>query len=461
MARSLGGAGEASVARIFPPCHSPCMPRPSLPDPRSRASLTAALVSLPLFLAAASVAAQLPPAAPAFQGLAGSGVALVRGGGALAVNPASLGLPSSPAWSLVFPSASVRVGLAPVTGGDLRRSGGRSLPDARREEWLARIREDGEQRGGGRAEVTQMAFTTGPVGIQVGTMALGRVVLNGDAAELLLYGNAGRTGEPGDFDLAGSSLDGAVYSTGAVSVAFPLAPRRGRREAAALGVTLKYTEGNRLIMGRDAGSILRGDPVGVELRFPIAQTDPDRGWVRNGGGLGVDVALAWEEGPWAASVLMENLVHGFRWEAEGLVYRPGEALFNAASNDADLAPRPFSGAPPGFRDLVEGLRFRRALVGSVAWSGEPQVTWSAAFRLARGGGIETGPVRMASLGVEHRGSPRFPLRAGGALFSGGWSAAGGLGLVAGLVELQLSGAAHRDRDGPATLVSVGLVITGR
>lgn len=429
---------------------------------RIRTTGWAALVALQLLLPAVATS-QLPVATPSFHGLGGSGMAVLRGAGAVAGNPAALALPSNPRWSLALPSASLLVGLEPVTGADLRRWGGRRLPEAERERWLDRIADEGEQRGRAGGELTGLAFTTGFVGFQAGTVATAGTLLNPDAAELLLFGNAGRTGTPGDFELAGSSLDLAVYSTAAAVVALPMPFRLGgeRDQAAALAVTVKYTEGNVLILGRDAGSILEGDPVAVDLRFPVVQSDTTGRNLRNGAGFGVDLGAAWEGGPWMVALHLENLFHTFAWDAEKLVYRAGEALFNGGETSSDFDPIPFQQAPPGFRALVEELRFRPQLGVGMAWRRDPSTLLTAAWRERLGGGIRTGPARVVSVGVEHTGSPSFPLRAGAALITDGWQLSGGAGVRIGGAELQGSGVLQRGRVGPATQVALGLVFTGR
>ena len=76
--------------------------------------------------------------------------------------------------------------------------------------------------------------------------------LHPGAVEAFLFGNAGRTGTVKALDLAGSSFQSAVYSTGAISY--------GRRLPAvplsnfAVGATAKYTVGHMLVSGVDNGS---------------------------------------------------------------------------------------------------------------------------------------------------------------------------------------------------------------
>lgn len=422
----------------------------------------AALLLLYLLLPG-TAASQLPVATPSFHGSGESSSALLRGAGALAGNPAALALPSNPRWSLAFPTASLLVGLEPVTGADLRRWGGQRLPESERGRWLDRITAAGEQRGRAGGELTGLAFTTAFLGFQAGTTATGATFLTPDAAELLLFGNAGRTGVPGDFDLGGSSLDLALYSTASAVVAVPLPLRLGesRNQAAALGLALKYTEGNVLILGRDAGSVLRGDPVAVDLRFPVIQSDTTGRNLRNGGGFGVDLGAAWEGGPWMAALHIENVVHTFAWDTDRLVYRPGEALFSGGETSSDFDPIPLDQAPPGFRALVEELRFRPRLGVGIAWRGEPRTVITAQWRERVGGGIRTGPDRVVSAGVEHTGHPIVPLRAGAALITGGWQLSGGVGVRIGGAEFQGSAVVQRGSIGPATRAALGLVFTGR
>lgn len=405
---------------------------------------------------------QLPPASPATAGTAGSSMAGARGAAALGINPAALALPSGPGWSLVLPSGSLLTGLDPVTGGDLGRSG-EAVSREERLEWLELISSAGMQRGQVGAELTAVAFSTGPVGIQVSTVAMGLTRLEPDAAELLLFGNAGLTGAAGDFELAGSSLDLGVYTTAAAALALPLDLRLGKWEDQALGVaaTLKYTEGNLLMLGRDGGSVLRGTPVEVDLRFPVIQSDSTLEPGRNGGGVGLDVGMAWEGGPWSAGVLLENVFHTFRWDHTALFYRPGEALFDAGDTTSDFDPRPLADGPAGLRALVEELRFRPRLGVGIAHGRGSSTLLTASLRQQFGEGIVLGPRREVAVGIEHAPSPSLPLRAGVAMVTDGWRGAVGGGLRLGLVELQAAGMLQRGDSGSATLLTFGIQVAGR
>jgi hypothetical protein len=406
--------------------------------------------------------AQLPGPSASAPGMAGSSMASARGVAALGLNPAALALPSSPGWSLSFPSASFLSGLDPIRGTDLSGNGGKTLSFEERRDWLERITRAGGQRGVLMAEVTALALTTGPVGVQVGSVATGSTRLSPDAAELLLFGNAGLTGEPGDFQLAGSSLDGSVYTTAAGTVALPFSPLvRGRRQVVGVSATLKYTEGNVLLLGRDAGSELRGEPVAVALRFPMIQSDTSLAPVRNGGGLGMDLGLAWEGGSWSAGLTVENVFHTFRWDQEALIYRPGEALFDAAGNTSDFEPRPLVEGPPGLQDLVEELRFHPGLGVGVAHGSATGTVVALELRHRFGDGIALGPRQQLGLGVEHHPWSFLPLRTGVALVTDGWRGSMGAGLRMGAVEIQASALLQRGEVGSATLLAFGITAAGR
>lgn len=432
-----------------------------MPAHHTASAVVALLASAPLLTA--PLLAQLPAASPSTAGMGGSAMAAARGAAALGINPAALALPSGPGWSLVLPSGAALTGLDPVTGAEVGRRSGETLSREERVEWLERITAEGRQRGQVAAELTGLALTAGRVGLQASTVATGLMRLDPDAAELLLFGNAGLTGGAGDFELAGSSLDLGVYTTVAATLALPLEVEMGTRgrQTMAVGATLKYTEGNVLLLGRDGGSVLRGTPVEVELRFPVIQSDSALEPVRNGGGVGLDLGLAWEGGGWSAGLLVENVVHSFRWDEEGLVYRPGEALFDAGETETDFEPRPLREGPPGLRALVEELRFRPRLgIGVSRRRGEATVV-TASLEQQLGEGIETAPRSVVAVGVEHAPIPALPLRAGGAWITGGWRGGVGGGLRLGPVELQAAATLQRGDAGSATLVSLGLQVTAR
>src|SRR5690606_17894693 len=156
----------------------------------------------------------------------------------------------------------VELGLGPIGLDPILDYEGVVVPHAVRTDWLAQVAAAGAEAGTAGAGGTALALRAGPIGLQVSSRAGGRVALGSDAVELLLFGNAGRTGEPRDLDLAGSEIEAYGLSTAALSVGFQAAP------SLYLGVTGKYTIGHGLVVARDAGSSITADPVAVQVDLP-------------------------------------------------------------------------------------------------------------------------------------------------------------------------------------------------
>ncbi|NIR34826.1 MAG: hypothetical protein GWN07_12020, partial [Actinobacteria bacterium] len=172
---------------------------------------------LALVFAAAPLSAQLPQASATALGMGYNTTASTRGFAAIANNPAGLGVDDSPGFSLAVPALAVQGGLGPVTLADLAEWEGRLVPASVKDEWLERVRESGGQSGPVLAGATPVALSVGSFGFQLSTQAGGEANLAPDLVELMLYGNAGRTGSAQDFDLEGSSLDGFILTTAAVA----------------------------------------------------------------------------------------------------------------------------------------------------------------------------------------------------------------------------------------------------
>jgi len=404
------------------------------------AGLVLALVAGVLSPAPAS--AQIPNASAAALGMGGNHAAVARGYAAVAWNPAMLGLPGGPGSSFALLPFTVGAGLHTLRLGSLADFAGDSVPRAERERWLTDIERQGGERGDAGGDVTFLAASRGPFAFQLSTVAYATADLSPGAAELVLFGNAGRTGEACTCLLDGSTLDGHAISTGAVSFGFPIEWEQG--SPAALGVTLKYSVGHGLVHGVDLGSALTPD-ARVDVGFPTITTDA--GSFRNSGsGWGVDLGFAVVERGVTYSVAMQNVVHGFRWDTERLRYRPGTAVFNRDVQRADFDEAPFESAPLQLRELVEGLRFNRVLSFAMARSAGSALTLSADYRRRLGeGGIDGGPARHVGGGAEYR-LPFVALQAGGALLSDGYQIGGGAGLTLGPIKV---GAALLHRGGDA------------
>lgn len=403
--------------------------------------------SLLLSLAAAlprASAAQIPQASAAALGLGNNVTAAARGFAAVANNPAGLAHPGSPGFSLAIPAVGVQTGLGPIELSDLADWEGELLPAATKAEWLQRVVASGGQTGALDVGVTAFALSAGPVGVQAGVIAGGETNLTPDAAELLLFGNAGRTGTPGDFVLSGSAIDAFALSTVAVSFGFQASRRLS------LGVTGTYVWGNGLVVGRDMGSTVGNDPLGVDLTFPVISPHFDEGFDR-GTGVGLDVGALWEGPLLTLGATVQNVFHTFEWNLDDLYFRPGEALFYQGVSSSDFDERPATSAPADLLEIVEGRTIEPVLSAGALWRPSSLLHVTADIRKRVSGGLEIGPELHVGAGAELRALPFLPLRAHAAMVTGGVQVGGGASLVLGPVNLSGAGAYRTDDGNDAVL----------
>jgi len=405
--------------------------------------------------------AQLTPGSAAALGMGNNYTALARGVSAMSFNPAGLGMPDSPTFSLALLPVVGHQGLQPVGLSDLVDVEGTLLSPAVKEDWLRRIGEAGGETGALGADVTALAFNGGPVGLQFSTLVRGGAALNEDGAEVLLYGNAGRTGSPENLNLQGSSLSGLAVSTVGVSLGLPLwvEGRAGARNTLALGGTLKYSVGHALVHARDLGSGIVSDPLEVSVTFPMIVSDTSDVELDHGTGVGLDLGGLWKQGPWSVGVTVQNLVHSFEWDLEGMSYRPGELLFNEEVSESDFDARPADQAPESLKDDVADLTFKPRLAIGGAYDATPNLTVTADLAKRFGDGIQVGPELHVGMGLEYRALPWLPLRLGAAKITDGFQFGGGVTLALGPVYLGWAGALQRG-DLEGTLGSFSLSFGG-
>ncbi|HEX9885624.1 MAG TPA: hypothetical protein VGA70_04010, partial [Longimicrobiales bacterium] len=252
---------------------------------------------------------QLSDPSAASLGLGFASVAGARGFAALSANPAALGAPDAPAFTLAILPVRLGQGLEPVDLGDLARYGGKRVSGAVRESWLERVADAGSQVGSGSAQVALVAVSRGNLAAQVGVHAWADAALSPDAVELLLFGNAGRTGEPGDFVLAGSRMDGFALTTLTVGGGWPVSEWKGG--TVSLGGSLALHVGNAVLLARDNGSSLTGDPIEYDVRFPVLEVSAGTGPFDAGRGVGVDVGALWSREGLGFGLTLRNLVNTF------------------------------------------------------------------------------------------------------------------------------------------------------
>ena len=412
-------------------------------------------------LLAGPVAAQLPQASATALGMGFNTTASARGFAALANNPAGLSMDDGPGFSLAVAAVSVETGLGPISLRDLVDYEGQLVPDAVKSEWLQRVAESGSQAGTIGAGATPVAFSVGSLGFQLSAEVGGEVNLGPDAVELLLYGNAGRTGAAGDFDLQGSTMDAFVLSTAAVGYGFQVSPQLH------LGVTGKYTVGSGLVIGRDAGSVLQSDPLLAQIEFPVLFTDFEDefgnerdGAYNNGSGLGLDVGAIWVGPIITVGATIQNLVSTFEWDLAGFSYTPGQAVFDGSEGESNFDELPAEGAPDVLLTAAEEATLKPVFAVGVQLEPTSLLRVSADLRKRTSGGLSVGPDFHLGAGAELRAVSFLPVRAHLAKVSDGVQVGGGASLVLGPVNLS-GGIALRTGDaGDATLGMVTLSFGG-
>ncbi len=408
--------------------------------------LTVALVAAPW----GGASAQLPQASSAALGLGFNTTASARGFGAVANNPALLARSGAPAFSLALPAVAVETGLGPIRLRDLAEWEGSLVPTSVKTEWMDRVIASEGQAGRLGAGATALALSIGPVGFQLSSVVGGRTSLAPDAAELLLFGNAGRTGTPRNFELAGSEIDGFWLSTAALSLGLRVSP------TLSVGITGKYTVGHGLLFGRDAGSLATSDPLAVQLDFPLLVNPSEDPGFDHGRGLGVDLGAVLELPTLTLGASIQNVLSTFEWDLEGFSYVAAQAFFAQDSTSSSFEEQPASGAPQSFLAAVAEQKLKPVYSVGAEWTLGPLLSLHADVRKRTSGGLELGPDFHAGVGAELRALGFLPLRAHLAAVSGGVQLGGGASLVLGPFHLGGAAALRTGKAEDAVLAMVTL-----
>jgi len=390
--------------------------------------------------------AQVAPGSAAGLGVGNNYTAKARGISAMGFNPAGLGMPDSPRFSIALFPVSGRQSLVPIGLSDLGDVEGRLISSATKEIWLEQIRKNGGQTGGFGMDLTEIVLSYGPVGFQLSTLVRGGADLTVDGAEVLLYGNAGRTGAAQDFSFGGSGFHALAVSTASMSFghALRVEGRKGADATLAVGATINYSVGHFLALAQDMGSQIRSDPLGVDILFPMIQSDTSDARLDHGSGLGLDLGGNWSQGPWSVGLALQNLFHSFEWNLARMSYRPGEVVFSGQDgDDADFNPRHALEAPEGLKRASEEMKFHPQLSLGASYQAAPELTIMGDVRKRMGDGIQVGPEFHAGLGMEYRFQPFLPVRFGLAKISHGFQFGGGIGLGLGRFSLNWAGALLR------------------
>ena len=435
-------------------------------SPSRGAGLGPSIPAILLFLCASvgAVEAQLVPASTTALGMGGNHAAVARGLAALGVNPANLGLSDNPGWSLAIPVLGGMQGLEPITLGDLLSADGDLLPDEKKDAWLEEIRRAGGQTGLGRAELTGLAISVGPVAFQVHGQAFMEASLSPFASELILFRDSWATRPlPTDLDLAGSRADGSGVTTFALGAGFPVAEDLFGLgdERLALGASLTYSMGNGVFLARDPqGLVDAGSPLAL-LAFPILQTDEEDYQFNGGSGVGLDLGVGWQAGPWGVSASLANVFNTFDWDLDALAYYPGEVVVGSGGVSLDYEKRPAQQAPQVLLDELDGLRFKPRMTIGTRWDATETVTLAADVQHRFGEGLPLGPPTRAGVGLDLQVIPQLSLQTGLTYVTDGVRAGMGAALTLGPFNLGGAYQLQRGSVGDSQLAALGISFNTR
>jgi hypothetical protein len=429
-----------------------------------RAHLAAALLAAgALSLSTRPAAAQLPSASASSLGLANNNTATVRGFGAISVNPAGLAMPGS-GFSLAVAPVQVRDGLDPVTFADIFFDhGGREIPGATKERWLALVSQEGSESGPLGLDVTPLALTIGSFGIQVSTIGSATLSLPTGVAEAMLYGNAGRTGSATDLELANAAIQGFAATTVGVGYAV-------RVGSSSVGATAKYTRGHVMALGHSLSGAVETDPaLLVTLDFPMVATCAEpavsgctQDFVDGGRGFGLDVGWMLDLPGLSLGASVTNLFNTFAWDTDKLGFRQGTALFEPGEVRTDFEELAYASAPAVLRVAVEAMKFEPRLQLGAALDLSSDLTVSADVHRRFGdGAMDVAPKTHAGVGAEFRGLRVLHLRGGFAAITGGVQLGGGASIVLGPVNLSSAVALRKGSLDDMTLLQLALSFGGR
>jgi hypothetical protein len=417
-----------------------------------------AVVSFSLVGFAATAGAQQVSGSATAAGLGGNFTALARGADAVAWNPAGLGLSGGPGRSIQALSLTANAAVGPITFKDLKEFQGKDVPLATRQEWLAKVTEQGGEKGAADFGSSEFAMSLGRFGFQVSSVGFFTPDLNPDAVEAILFGNAGQ-GSVRDLDIAGSSMRGGGLSTIAASYGMPIGNGGANAPEMAWGVTGKYVIGHGVFVGRGISSSTGSN---ISIDFPIVA--PDTASIGDlpapmGSGMGVDLGFSWKSGKNSLGVAVLNAVNTFKWDETKLAFRSGSATFDGTNSESDFDQKPLSSAPAALKDAITNNKLKPAINIGYARTMSDKLILSADAHSQMGDddAIVIGPKTMVGVGVQYLAVPMLPLRAGLTYLTGGYQMSAGFGLQLGGYELGLAGSLRSQEIGSSTGVMINLI----
>ncbi len=408
-----------------------------------RTQLTIGLGVTLLAVLAADAQAQSASSSARSLSLAGSYAARARGYEAPFWNPANLGLPDGPLWSVGLLGVNGNIANNALSYGQLTDLYGNFLTEAKKSELLAEIREDNPDRMfqtalGVDAEVLSVSIWRLAFGATA--TATGVFEITPDAVELLLFGNVGEDGNGKDFTLEGSGALGWMASSVFLSYAHPFTipalDYLGMQFS--VGATARYVLGHGLGQLADKASRVTTDPLQVSFDAELLNsTDP-----LSGQGWAIDLGAAAHWGALTGGIAVQNLFQNLSWNAESfeLTLLSSQADFDSASSsDTTLA---FNQLTPDdqqrISDFLEQADFPTRLRLGGLYRLDNGLSISGDYEEVLGGLLRTGWSRSFSVGVEFRPISVLPLRAGLATSFSQAAYSGGLGIYAQFVHLDFA-----------------------
>lgn len=433
-------------------------------------------ISLALLAAPAALAAQLPDNSTRSLGMGGAYTALARGFEAVSWNPALLAARGRPGLSISLPAAQFEFGSNAYGFGDFNKYSEEYLTDADKQLLLDKVDSTLEVRT--IVGVTPFALQIGPFAMSLGTSGDAFAGLGRDAVELMLFGNASRSGPGQYFTAAGSNARGWAATTLAGSFALPLPLPIGRVSA---GVTVKKIWGHALGVGRELNSQLGLNPnFTATARGHVIYTDYDEDYdfegfalfdeqASPGSGFGLDLGGVWDlSGGLRISATMVNAIGSMSWDESRFRYdRVTLAVTqDGAGNVSDTLIKDSAltvtaiNADPEARALRDTLlahaNFAKLLRAGVSLRlGGLRVGADAQIRLSEG--LDRQPSQAVAVGAEYVLLGILPLRAGVATdFGDALTLSAGTGLHLGPVKFDIGASNTEGSDRPGVRVGAGI-----
>jgi hypothetical protein len=216
------------------------------------------------------------------------------------LNPALLGLPGTPYWSVAFPQVAVGGTMLGTRFGDLQpMTKYRSVSDQERDEILARIHPDGAD---GRYDLRApaAALQVGRFGVGITYTSVGRHNVGRDVMELLFDGyEEGRT----DYEVGNTSGSRATF--------WDLSAAYGRAVGpVSIGATAHYYRGGTLLRSR------MSEPR-IDVLAQDIEVDYGSVMARGGSGYGLDLGAAYQPvRDVTLSASVSNVISSMTWSDE-------------------------------------------------------------------------------------------------------------------------------------------------